>query len=36
LTPNDLDDIAQAIKRTGAGSGPSTPNPQGADYRNAA
>ncbi len=36
LTPADLDEIAHAIKRTGAGTGPSTPNLEVADHRDVA
>ena len=36
LTPADLDEIARAIKRTGAGTGPSTPNLELADHRDVA
>ena len=36
LTRDDLDEIARAIKRTGAGTGPSTPNLEVADHRDVA
>jgi predicted oxidoreductase len=36
LTPADLDEIARAIKRTGAGTGPSTPNLELAEDRDVA
>lgn len=36
LAPVDLDEIAPAIKRTGAGSGPSTPNLESAGRKSAA
>jgi len=36
LTPNDLEEIAQAINRTHAGTGPSTPRLEVADYKDVA
>jgi aryl-alcohol dehydrogenase-like predicted oxidoreductase len=36
LSPADLDEIERAIERTGAGSGPSTPNLEVAGRRNIA
>ena len=36
LTPDDLEEIAQAVKRTRAGTGPSVPNLEVADYKDVA
>jgi len=36
LTPDDLDEIAQDVKRTRAGTGPSVPNLEVADYKGVA
>jgi aryl-alcohol dehydrogenase-like predicted oxidoreductase len=36
LSPADIDEIARAIERTGAGAGPSTPNLEVAGHRNIA